>query len=117
LLEDIGDFSVAAQELRARSSSAEGDAIAAVNDDSMAISRAINPVLFTLAGPFHHDPARQFPLFPGLSGAIELAGLDPGSEEAGFISTELLRETNRIRRALALATCIASRGNDRSSCS
>jgi len=117
LLEDIGDFSVAAQELRAWSSSAEGDAIAAVNEDAMAISRAINPVLFTIAGPFHHDPARQFPLFPGLNAVVELADLDPSSAEAGFIETELVRETNRIQRALARATCIAFRGVDRKPCS
>ena len=117
LLEDIGDFSVAAQELRAWSSSAEGDAIAAVNEDAMAISRAINPVLFTIAGPFHHDPARQFPLFPGLNAVVELADLDPSSAEAGFIETELVRETNRIQRALTRATCIAFRGVDRKPCS
>ena len=116
LLEIIEGFSVAAQQLKARSSSAQGDAVAAVNEDSMAVSRAINPVLFTIAGPFHQDPARQFPLFPGLSAATDLAGLDPTYEEAGFIKTELLRETNRIERALTRATCVASRGADRAPC-
>lgn len=117
LLRDIEDFSGAARQLKKRSLSARGTAVAAVNEDGMAISRVINPVLFTIAGPFRHDPARQFPLFPGLSAAIELANLDPGAEEAGFIRTELVRETNRVRRALARATCIASRGNDRKPCS
>jgi len=116
LLASIEEFSSASRGLQARSSSAQGDAVAAVNEDAMAISRAINPVLFTMAGPFHHDPARQFPLFPGLSAAVELAALDPASDEAGFIETELLRETNRIQRALVWATCIASRGSDRKAC-
>jgi hypothetical protein len=116
LLESVEGFSAAAQQLKARSSSAQGDAVAAANEDSMAVSRAINPVLFTIAGPFHHDPARQFPLFPGLGASAELADLEPTSEEAGFIKTELLRETNRIERALARATCIASRGTDRTPC-
>ena len=116
LLESVEGFSAAAQQLKARSSSAQGDAVAAANEDSMAVSRAINPVLFTIAGPFHHDPARQFPLFPGLGASAELADLEPTSEEAGFIKTELLRETNRIERALARATCIASRGADREPC-
>jgi len=116
LLESVEGFSAAAQQLRARSSTAEGDAVVAVNEDAMAISRAINPVLFTIAGPFHHDPARQFPLFPGLGASAELAALDSASEEAGFIQTELLRETNRIERALARATCIASRVADRTPC-
>ena len=116
LLQDIDEFSVAVQDLKARNSSAQEGAIAGANEDAMAISRAINPVLFTIVGPFHHDPARQFPLFPGLGAAVELADLDPRSEEAGFIGTELLRETNRIQRALAKATCIALRGASRTSC-
>ena len=116
LMESIGVFSVAAQMLKIWSESAQGDAVAAVNEDAMAVSRTINPVLFTIAGPFHHDPARQFPLFPGLSAVHELAKMDPASDEAGFIETELLRETNRIQRALVRATCIASRGADRIPC-
>ena len=116
LIESIGVFSVAAQMLKIWSESAQGDAVAAVNEDAMAVSRTINPVLFTIAGPFHHDPARQFPLFPGLSAVHELAKMDPASDEAGFIETELLRETNRIQRALVRATCIASRGADRIPC-
>ena len=109
-------FSAAAHHLTPRRQSALCAALAAANEDSMAVSRAINPVLFTIAGPFHHDPARQFPLFPGLGASAELADLEPTSEEAGFIKTELLRETNRIERALARATCIASRGTDRTPC-
>jgi hypothetical protein len=116
ILESIEGFSAAAQQLKTRSSFEKGEAVAAFNEDAMAISRAINPVLFTIAGPFHHDPARQFPLFPGLGAAAELTALDPASEEVGFIKTELLRETNRIRRALSLATCIAARGADRVPC-
>jgi hypothetical protein len=116
LLQDIDEFSVAVQNLKARNSSAQEGAIARANEDAMAISRAINPVLFTMAGPFHHDPARQFPLFPGLNAAAELSGLHPASDEAGFIATELLRETNRIQRALAKATCIALRGASRTPC-
>ncbi len=116
LLASIEEFSSASRVLQARSSSAQGDAIAAVNEDAVAVSRTINPVLFTMAGPFHHDPARQFPLFPGLSAVHELAKMDLASDEAGFIETELLRETNRIERALVRATCIASRGADRIPC-
>jgi hypothetical protein len=107
---------VGIEDLAARRSSVEGGSAAAFNNGAMAVSRAINPVLFTIAGPFHHDPARQFPLFPGLSAVHELSELDPGSDEAGFIETELLRETNRIRRALARATCLTSTEADTSSC-
>lgn len=116
LLASIEGFSVAARELEVRSASAREEAAADCNEDAMAISRAINPVLFTLAGPFHHDPARQFPLFPGLSAALDLADMASASDEVGFVRTELQRETNRIQRALARATCIASRGENRTPC-
>jgi hypothetical protein len=116
LLKSIERLSVGIEDLAARRSSVEGGSAAAFNNGAMAVSRAINPVLFTIAGPFHHDPARQFPLFPGLSAVHELSELDPGSDEAGFIETELLRETNRIRRALARATCLTSTEADTSSC-
>ena len=116
LRESIERFSVGVEDLAARRSTVEGGSASSFNDDAMAVSRAINPVLFTMAGPFHHDPARQFPLFPGLSAVHELSELDPGTDEAGFIETELLRETNRIRRALARATCLTSTEADTSSC-
>jgi hypothetical protein len=116
LQESIERFSVGVEDFAARRSSVEGGSASSFNNDAMAVSRAINSVLFTIAGPFHHDPARQFPLFPGLSAVHELAKMDPASAEAGFIKTELLRETNRVQRALARATCIASRGADRKPC-
>lgn len=116
LRESVEKFSVATRKLDARRSSAAGESATAFNEDAMAVSRAINPVLFTIAGPFHHDPARQFPLFPGLSIVHELDDLDPASDEAGFIETELLRESNRIRLALARATCNASREVGRTPC-
>jgi hypothetical protein len=73
----------------------------------MAISRALNPVLYTCAGPYHHDPALMFPLFPCLRDAEGLAAIDPASDRAGFLKVGLQRESNRVHRALERATAAA----------
>jgi hypothetical protein len=107
-LRRIDRFEEAASALRSRAASAAGDAASRLNDAHMAISRAVNPVLYTCAGPFNHDPAVQFPLFPCLRDAARLGAIDPESDEAGFIRIGLLRESNRIHRALDRATAIAN---------
>jgi Peptidase family M28 len=73
------------------------------------LSRILNPALYTMSGPFDHDPALQVPLLPGLSRAAELATLDPESDAARFLSTRLVRERNRIVDALTEATYEAGR--------
>jgi hypothetical protein len=96
----IAAFEKTAEKLREMASSAGSEEAKRVNSVLMAVSREINPVLYTVRGPYYHDPAYQLPLFPGLRGANELGALGPGSDEAGFIQTELLRESNRIHQAL-----------------
>jgi hypothetical protein len=73
------------------------------------LSRILNPALYTMSGPFDHDPALQVPLLPGLSRAADLAALDPESDAARFLSTRLVRERNRIVDALTDATYEAGR--------
>jgi len=46
-------------------------------------------------GRYEQDPAYTLPAVPALQGARELAGLDPGSDEAGFLRTKIVREANR----------------------
>lgn len=70
------------------------------NRGLMALSRIINPVLYTVEGPYDHDPALQTPMLPGLQAVKQLAALDPNSNEHGFLYTRLLRERNRISDAL-----------------
>jgi hypothetical protein len=74
--------------------------IARFNRGLMAISRLINPVLYTVEGPYDHDPALQAPMLPGLQGARKLAALGPDSDERGFLRARLVRERNRIADAL-----------------
>jgi N-acetylated-alpha-linked acidic dipeptidase len=78
--------------------------IARLNRGLMALSRIINPVLYTVEGPYDHDPALQAPMLPGLQAAKKLAALDPHSDDYGFLSTRLVRERNRVADALHNAT-------------
>jgi hypothetical protein len=70
----------------------------------MALSRLINPVLYTVEGPYDHDPALQAPMLPGLQAVKKLAGLDPQSDDYGFLRTRLVRERNRVSDALQNAS-------------
>jgi hypothetical protein len=107
-LERIDAFEKMAERLGERATSARGPEADDVNIELMTLSRLVNPVLYTIRGPYYHDPAYQLPLFPGLRGAKRLGELDPDSGEAGFIRTELLRESNRIHQALDRALALES---------
>lgn len=109
-LHRIDAFEEAVSALQLRSVAAVGERAARFNAASMAISRALNPVLYTCAGPYHHDPAVLLPLFPCLRDAERLAAIDPASERAGFLEVGLLRESNRVHRALDRATAAAQGG-------
>jgi N-acetylated-alpha-linked acidic dipeptidase len=65
------------------------------------LSRALNPVLFTIAGPYEFDPALQMPVLPGLARTSELPTL--AGSEYEFLKTELVRQRNRIADTLQTA--------------
>jgi hypothetical protein len=109
-LRRIDAFEDAVSALQLRSATALGERAARFNAASMAISRALNPALYTCAGPYHHDPALLLPLFPCLRHAERLAVTDPASDQAGFLKVGLLRESNRVHRALDRATAAAHDG-------
>ncbi|MGH2404220.1 MAG: M28 family peptidase [bacterium] len=77
---------------------------ARLNRGLMALSRILNPALYTVEGPYDHDPALQAPMLPGLQAVRLLANLEPDSDEYGFLRARLLRERNRVADALASAT-------------
>jgi hypothetical protein len=81
---------------------------AALNEGLKQIGRIVNPVLFTLNGPYEMDPALQQSILPGLTPVQQLAQLEPGSDQYGFLRTQLVRERNRIEDALRQATKVAS---------
>ncbi len=69
-----------------------------------ALARIINPVLYTRAGRFGHDPALPVGLLPGLQPARALQGADP--DTARFLAVDLTREQNRVVHALRQALAI-----------
>ena len=79
----------------------------------MRLGRLLNPIMYTRAGRFQHDPAEWSPILratrrftlPGLNKAEALRGLR-GTPEHGFLRAQLVREVNRTRTAVreALAT-------------
>jgi hypothetical protein len=75
-----------------------------INDLLVEITRILTSTFYTDTGPFGQDPAYGIPHLPALRDAVKLAGLDPGSDEAGFLRTSMVRETNRVCKALDTAT-------------
>jgi hypothetical protein len=81
--------------------------IARLNEGLKRLTRIVNPVLFTIAGPYEFDPALQLPVLPGLAPMRELAALDPASSEFRFLLTMLRRQRNRVEDAIRQATEVA----------
>ena len=73
------------------------------------LARIVNPVLFTVDGPYEMDPALQLPVLPGLAPMRELATLDPTSSDFRFLLTKLRRQRNRVTDTLLEATALAER--------
>jgi hypothetical protein len=73
------------------------------NRTLLAVTRVVNPALFTIDGPYEFDPALQLPVLPGLAPLRELAATDPSSDHYRFLRTQLIRQRNRIHDALSQA--------------
>ncbi|ACZ40009.1 M28 family peptidase [Sphaerobacter thermophilus] len=103
-------FREAALRLREKAArvAAEGSDPTHLNAGMRALSRILNPALFTIAGAYEFDPALQLPVLPGLAPVQELATLDPESDDYRFLRTQLLRQRNRIEDALMQATALAN---------
>jgi hypothetical protein len=82
--------------------------VATLNDGLKQITRIVNPVLFTINGPYEMDPALQMGILPGLAQTGQLLSLDPGSDAYQFLRTKLVRQKNRIDDALEQAVKIAT---------
>lgn len=81
--------------------------VAEYNEALKRIAQLVNPVLFTINGPYEMDPALQLPVLPGLAPVGELAKLDPVSGAYRFLRTKLVRQQNRVEDALRRATAQA----------
>ncbi len=71
------------------------------------MSHAVNPALYTLAGPFDHDPASGAFRLPGLRCIENLVERGPGSDAGRVIYTRVVREKNRVVAGLDAASAIA----------
>jgi hypothetical protein len=63
----------------------------------------LTSTFYTQGGQFDQDPAYGIPPLPALQGVRKLAELDPKSNEAGFLKTRIVRETNKVNKALDTA--------------
>lgn len=65
-----------------------------------AVSRALVPLRYTSAARFEHDPAVPVAPLQLLADLPRLAALDPASDEARFLHTDLTRRANAVLSAL-----------------
>ena len=80
---------------------------AAANRALLEMSHAVNPVLYTQAGPFDHDPASGAFRMPGLQCIANFVERGPESDAGRVIYTRVMREKNRIIAGLDAASAIA----------
>jgi hypothetical protein len=80
-----------------------------VNDLLIRTSRILTSTYYTQMGPFDQDSAYGIAPLPTLQSASSLTALNPGSDEAGFLRTKMIRERNRICKALESATELMER--------
>lgn len=107
-IERAQSFRAAAEQLDATvAASSDGERVAELNRGMRELTRLLNPVLFTVRGPYEFDPALQLPVLPGLAPARRLAALDPAGDDYRFLRTQLVRQRNRVEDALRQATMLA----------
>ncbi|BAS28001.1 M28 family metallopeptidase [Limnochorda pilosa] len=104
--QDRFDLDPVAQELDkldrqlARLEAADTLAATAVNEALLRVGRILVRLHFAKGDPFRQDPALQVPPLPDLAPAGRLAQLEPGSLEAWFTRTSLVRGRNRVVHGL-----------------
>ena len=64
-------------------------------------------MLYTLAGPFDHDPASGAFRLPGLQCISNYVERGPESDAGRVIYTRILREKNRVVAGLDAASAVA----------
>ena len=88
---------------QARSRDLDAGGAATLNSRLMAIDRELVMINFTANGPFDQDLAVPIPAVPLLEPARRLADLDPDSNQARYLVTELTRNRNKVAYHLRLA--------------
>ena len=108
-IEEARRFTALAGSLNTARATAASDAAARrrFNTLLLRLGRALNPVLYSASGRFHHDPAEWTPMLrakteyrlSGLSKAAAMPELE-GRPEQRFLRAQLVRERNRVVTAL-----------------
>jgi Iap family predicted aminopeptidase len=88
---------------QARSRVLDDASLAAVNGRLLAMDRELVLINFSAEGPYDQDLAIPIPAVPLLAPARRLRDLDPGSNEARFLATELTRNRNKVTQHLRRA--------------
>jgi len=82
---------------KAKKASDEGET-QQINRTLLRLSSFLNPVLYTISGPYGQDAARSGSQLPGLRETFRLGEED--DDKRGFLATRLIRERNRLSDAL-----------------
>jgi hypothetical protein len=83
-----------------RDAAATGEVdIARYNATIMALGRILTPINYTVAGAYEHDLALGAAPLPALQPLRQLAALDPATDEAHYLDTQLVRARNRVWHA------------------
>lgn len=88
---------------RARSGGSDRERDERLNRALREVDRPLVMVNFTTSFPADQDLAVPIPPVPLLAGVERLASLEPDSDQARFLRTELVRNRNRVVRQLRLA--------------
>lgn len=88
-----------AQLAAARAAATDEATIARLNACIMALGRLLTPINYTITGAYEHDLALGVAPLPALQPLRQLATLDPASDEAHYLDTQLVRARNRIWHA------------------
>jgi hypothetical protein len=103
ILDRIGELKLKSDRMNEAIASLDKSKVSKVNDILSRVSKILTSTFYTHTGPFDQDPAYGIPHLPALHDAAKLAGPDPASGEAGFLRTRLIREANRVNKALDTA--------------
>ncbi len=114
-LDRIGELKSKSEQMNEAIAGLDESKAPLVNDILSRVSKILMSTFYTHTGPFDQDPAYGIPHLPALQDAARLAGLDPASDEAGFLRTRLIREANRVNKALDTAIEIISEATRTSS--
>jgi N-acetylated-alpha-linked acidic dipeptidase len=108
VLDRIGELRAQSEKLNEAIAGLDESRAPRVNDILSRVSKMLTSTFYTHTGSFDQDPAYGIPHLSALQDAARLSGLDPASDEAGFLWTRLIRETNRVEKALDRAVELLS---------